>query len=98
MLYLPEGAGWAPVIAGRVFVPTPFYPGSGYDTFAFAATFKSVALSIVELSYLVKPSCFNMSMSVKTIGHLSNKIFDDAEFLMRIHECEQQLSHFLVFS
>ena len=80
------------------FLLPPFYLGSGYDTFAFAATFKSVALSIIELSYLVKPSRFNMSMSVKTVGHLSNKIFNDAEFLMTMHECEEQLSHFLVFS
>ena len=80
------------------FLLPPFYPGSGYDTFAFAAMFKSVALSIIELSYLVKPSHFNMSMSVKTVRHLSNKIFDNAEFLMTMHECEEQLSHFLVFS
>ena len=36
-------------------------------------------------------------MSVKTIGDLLKKIFDDAEFLM-MHECEEQLSHFQVFS
>ena len=39
-----------------------------------------------------------MSMSVKTVGHLSNKIFDDAELLMTMHVCEEQLSHFLMFS
>ena len=75
-----------------------FYLGSGYGTPAFVVTFKSVALSIIELSYLVKPSHFNMSMSVKTIGHLSNKLFDNAEFLMTMHVGEEQLSHFLVFS
>ena len=58
---------------------------------------KECGLSIIELSYLVKPSCFNMSMSVKTVGHLSNKMFDDAEFLMTMNVCEEQLSHFLVF-
>ena len=45
--------------------------------FVFAAMFKECGLSIIELSCLVKPSCFNMSMSVKAIGHLSKKIFHD---------------------
>ena len=54
--------------------------------FAFAATFKERGLSIIELSYLVKPSCFNMSMSVKTIGCLSNKMF-----LMIMHVCEETI-------
>ena len=54
-------------------------------------------LFIIELSYLLKPSHFNMSMSVKTVGHLSNKMFDNAEFLMTMHVYEEQLSHFLVF-
>ena len=40
---------------------------------------------------------FHISMSVKTLGHLSNKMFDDAEFLMTMNVCEEQLSHFLVF-
>ena len=48
MLSLPDCMGWAPVIAGRVFVAPPhFYPGSGY---AFEATFNSVTLSIIQLS------------------------------------------------
>ena len=47
---------------------------------------------------LLGPSCCNMSMSVKTVGHLSNKMFHDGEFLMTMHVCEEQLSHFLVFS
>ena len=78
-------------------LPHPFLPGF-WICFAFVATFKECGLSIIELSSLVKPSCFNMSMSVKTVGHLSNKIFDDVEFLMTMHVCEEQLSHFLIFS
>ena len=85
------GEGWAPVIMARVLL-LPLYLGSGSSTFVFAAMFKECGLSIVELSYLVKPSCFNMSMSVKTIGHLSNKIFDDVEFLMTMYVCEEELS------
>ena len=46
--------------------------------FSFAATFKECGLSLIELFYLVKPSRFNMIMSVKTIGHFFvQKIFDD---------------------
>ena len=53
--------------------------------------------TIIELSYLVKPSRFNMSMSVKTVECLSNKMFDNVEFLMTMHVCKEELSHFLVF-
>ena len=35
--------------------------------------FKECGLSIIELFRSVKPSHFNMTMSVKTIGHLSKK-------------------------
>ena len=56
----------------------PLYLGSGSDYFAFAATFKECGLSIITLSYLVKSSHFNMSMSAKTVGHLSNKMFNVA--------------------
>ena len=56
--------------------------------FCFVDTFKECGLSIIELSCLVKPSRFNMTMSLKTVGCLSNKIFDDAEFLMIMHVCE----------
>ena len=48
----------------------------------FCGHVQECGLSIIELSYLVKPSHFNMSISVKTIECLSNKMFDYAEFLM----------------
>ena len=69
MLSLPDGMGWAPIIVGRVFVVPPFYPGSGYATFAFAATFKSVALSVIQLS-----KSFQHEHVFKTVGCLLNKI------------------------
>ena len=50
----------------------PFLPRF-WMCFAFVATFKKCGLSIIELSCSVKPSRFNMSMSVQTIGHLSKK-------------------------
>ena len=96
MLSLADGTGWAPIIMARVFVAPPL-PGFLIGYFVFAATFKECGSSIIELSYLVKPSHFNMSMSVKTVAHLSNEMFDYAEFLMTLHVCEEQLSHFLVF-
>ena len=65
--------------------------------FSFYGHIQHCGLSIMELSYLVKPSHFNMSMSVTTIEQLSNNMFNNDESLMTIHVCEEQLSHFLVF-
>ena len=67
MLSVPDGTGWAPIIVGRVFVALSFYPGSGYATCAFAATFSSVALSVMQLSksFLHEYVCQNYRMFVK---------------------------------
>ena len=72
--------------------PLPLDLGSGSDTLE-----PQCGLLIIELSYLVKSSNFNMSMPVKTVELLSNKMFYDVTFLMTMHVCEEQLSHFLVF-
>ena len=76
-----------PSLQPEFLLPSPL-PGFWICYFAFAAMFKECGLSIIELSYLVKPSHFNMSMSAKTEGHLSKKMFDDAEFLMTMNVCE----------
>ena len=94
MLSLADGVGWASVIAARVLLP-PFTWVLGL---LLCSLIQECGLSIIELSYLVKPSHFNMSMSVKTVGCFSNKIFNDTEFLMTMHVCEEELLHFLVFS
>ena len=87
MLSLADGVGWAPIIiTARVFVPpTPpfFYLGS-WCVFAFAATFKECGLSIIELFHSVKPSYFNMIMSVKIIGCFLSKKYLMMSFLETI--------------
>ena len=58
--------------------PTPFFT-QVLDVFLLLwPCFKECGLSIIELFCSVKPSCFNMIMSVKTIGHFFlKKIFED---------------------
>ena len=93
MITLVDGVGWAPIIMDH---PLPSF-NSVLDLLLCGHVQQCGSLTI-ELFYLVKPSHFNMSISLKTIEYLSNRMFDDAEFLMTMHVCKEQLSHFLVFS
>ena len=97
MLSLPDGVGWAPIIMGRVFVaplftwvldmiPLYLQPCSR----VWLINNRAVLLGETK-SFQHEPVCQNCRTFVQ-------KIFENAEFLMTMHECEEQLSYFLVFS
>ena len=82
------------LLASHIFWQLPTW--AGYLFFWFCSYVQHSSLSIIQLSYLVKQSHFNMSRSVKAIVQLSNNMINHAKFLMMMHVCEEQLSLFLV--